>query len=444
MYRKTLGVILTAACLTMSELAAQSGRLAFDFLPGTWTTVKDGLSLTVTVAPALGGTALRETVMLDDNNRVIGTAYLMFREDVAAWTRTWFDADGNRSTFVGGPGPDGIALSQVSYRGRPFEQPQSRLVYRPRGHDRFTLDWQSSSDGGDSWRPRREPFEYRRVDRPEPPQGPGRIAFISNREGNWEIYTMLPDGSDVVNVSRNEAGDHYPNWIAGGSRLAFRSQRARDDGGWDRWEIDIDGTDPNPADLPARLPNSDFGTFPEVHPTGSWVAYAAERDGEQDIYVARFDGGGERVVAPAPGLDYRPRWSPDGSKLLFVSERDGNAELYLVEFDGSGLTRLTDNPGNDRYGHWSPDGRRIAFASARGGAEELDLFVMAADGSDVRRLTDTPGEEGEVSWSPDGRMLAFRTDMFGNSEVATIDLVTGQIANVSRNDAYDAEPVWSP
>ncbi|NNE71067.1 MAG: hypothetical protein HKN29_11990, partial [Rhodothermales bacterium] len=283
------------------------------------------------------------------------------------------------------------------------------------------------------------PFIHERVGRPDPEN---RIAFISNRSGNWDIFTMTTDGSDLKSLTTNEAGDHFPRWIAGGTRLAFRSQRGRADGGWDRWEIDLDGTDAAAADLPARLNNPDVGMFPEVHPSGSYLVNAAERSGEQDIYVWRFDGGGERVVAPAPGLDYRPLFSPDGEHILFISERDGNAEVYSVAFDGTDVRRLTRSAGIDRYARWSPDGTKIGFVSDRDG--DLEVFVMDADGSDTRQLTFNEAEDGEISWSPDSQQLAFRSDTPGNGEIYIVDLETGAIKNLTNHEGYDGEPTWSP
>ena len=414
----------------------------FDFMEGTWTTVKDGLSLTVEVVRQPEKNGWIETSMVDDGVNTASKATVEFDADANMWCRTMMLADGVTSTFEGSSDENGnILLEQVAYADRVFDPSISRLVYTPVGPDQFVMDWQSRSEGGE-WIPRPEPFEHVRVIRPEAPGGEGRIAFISNREGNWEIYTIAPDGSDLINVTADSANDHFPRWIAGGSRLAFRSQRGRDDGGWDRWEIDIDGTDAQSVDMPARLNNPDVGTFPQIHPSGSYLVNAAEREGEQDIYVWRFDGGGERVVAPAPGNDYRPIFSPNGERILFISERDGNAEIYTVAFDGSELKRLTENEGIDRYARWSPDGSMIGFVSDRDG--DLEVYVMDQDGGNVKQLTFNDAEDGEISWSPDSRKIAFRSDASGNGEVNVVDVDSGDIVNLTQNSAYDGEPVWSP
>ena len=42
--------------------------------------------------------------------------------------------------------------------------------------------------------------------------GGRRIAFESNRDGDWDIYTMRPDGTDVRQLTLNDAGDAAPAW----------------------------------------------------------------------------------------------------------------------------------------------------------------------------------------------------------------------------------------
>ena len=66
-----------------------------------------------------------------------------------------------------------------------------------------------------------------------------RIAFASDRDGNFEIYEMNADGSDQTRVTTNEADDLGASWSPGGGRLAFWSNR---DGNAEIYVMNADGS----------------------------------------------------------------------------------------------------------------------------------------------------------------------------------------------------------
>lgn len=76
-----------------------------------------------------------------------------------------------------------------------------------------------------------------------------KIAFVSTRDGNSEIYVMDADGSNPVNLTRHPSADLDPAWSPDGTKLAFASSR---DGNFDIYVMDADGSDPvNPTRHPA-------------------------------------------------------------------------------------------------------------------------------------------------------------------------------------------------
>ena len=80
---------------------------------------------------------------------------------------------------------------------------------------------------------------------------------------------------------------------------------------------------------------------------------------------------------------------PDGSQILFAANHDGDLEIYVVGADGSDERQLTDNNGQDFFPSWSPDGQTIVFSSDRSGA--VELYLMDADGDNQRPLMATDG-----------------------------------------------------
>ena len=57
------------------------------------------------------------------------------------------------------------------------------------------------------------------------PGEPGRIAFMSNRDGNFDIYTVKQNGKDVVQLTTDPAADQFPSWSADGSKITFTGIR---------------------------------------------------------------------------------------------------------------------------------------------------------------------------------------------------------------------------
>ena len=82
-------------------------------------------------------------------------------------------------------------------------------------------------------------------------------------------------------------------------------------------------------------------------------------------------------------------FSPDGSEILFAANHDGDLEIFVVNVDGSDQRQLTDNGGQDFFPSWSPDGQTIVFSSDRSGA--VELFLMDTDGGNQRPLIEPEG-----------------------------------------------------
>src|SRR3954471_7717288 len=72
----------------------------------------------------------------------------------------------------------------------------------------------------------------------------GQMAFTSDRDGNWEIYVMDEDGSNITNLTGNKANDTNPTWSPARSKIAFTSWRTGGNGVAQIWVMDADGNNP--------------------------------------------------------------------------------------------------------------------------------------------------------------------------------------------------------
>ena len=168
-----------------------------------------------------------------------------------------------------------------------------------------------------------------------------KIAFVSNRDGNQEIYVMNADGSNQTRLTNNSAVDELPSFSGDGSKIAFRSNR---DGNVEIYVMNADGSNQT------RLTNNTaFDDGPSFSPDGSKIAFVSARDGGDEIYIMNADGSDQtRLTNNSPLVtDFYPSFGPDGSKIAFSSDRDGNFEIYVMNADGSNQTPLSNNPTTD-------------------------------------------------------------------------------------------------
>jgi len=278
------------------------------------------------------------------------------------------------------------------------------------------------------------------------PQAGSRIAFVTDRDGNDEIYVMRPDGTQARNVTRNEAADDEPSWSPDGRRIVFVSDR---DGNQELYVMDADGTGVT------RLTGTpEDESMPAFSPDGARIAYVVAEGRDVYVEVMRADGSGSRRLcegfAPSWSLDGEtiylnqgqlpvicrvraeggetkvagveeelsleaafdhlfnvgPRVSPDGGRILFskvllddADEQAGmNYEVYVLTEATGAYRRLTTRAGIDQACGWSPDGRRVLFVTDRDGNPEV--YVMNEDGSEPLNLTNHPGVDREAAWSP--------------------------------------------
>lgn len=238
-----------------------------------------------------------------------------------------------------------------------------------------------------------------------------RIAFASDRSGDFEIYSMSPDGSDVARLTNSPGRDASPAFAPGATEIAFESDR---DGTTDIWLMGAGGSSPqNLTSGPGR------DEAPTFSPDGTRIAFTSYRDSiSGEIYVMNREGTGQVRLTSNDSEDDEPAFSSDSQRIAFTSDRTGNLEIFAMADDGSGVVNLTNHPAADQAADLSPVGDQIAFASDRA-AGNHDIWSMAVDGSAPVRLTEDAGVDTGPSWSPDGQMIAFQSDRAGTARRRT-------------------------
>ena len=267
----------------------------------------------------------------------------------------------------------------------------------------------------------------------------GKIAFQSNRDGDYDIFVMNEDGSYPINLTNNDIDDSHTHISIDGKKVVYRSLI-----GTDSLELFIIDVDEPGTPVQLTYHGALVGD-PRISPDGTKVLYYANYEGNNEIYWINTNG----IFPPDPNLtnnigqDYDPIWSPDGSQIMFVSDRDGgDDDIIVMDFAGGPATNLTNSySSNDFTPSWSPDGNKIAFCSDRDG--NYEIYTMNADGTNIVRLTFDSASDTDTWWSPDGSRIVFQSDRDGDTDLWIMNDDGSNQQNMMNNTWLDVQPSWS-
>lgn len=246
-----------------------------------------------------------------------------------------------------------------------------------------------------------------------PPPHESMLAFVSERDGNSEIYVVNVDGTGLERLTNDPGRDEDPAWSPDGRRIAFTSSRA---GGSDIYVMDADGSNL------VRRTTEGLSEAPAWSPDGSRIAFSRLGAGQFSIYIMNVDGdwANPAHVGYVQGWNAHPAWSPDGTQIAFVSDWrafDFLFDVYVMNADGSDIKSLLTGPffWKDTLKFffqpsWSPDGGRIAVVVC-GYAQDncypnSQVAIANSDGSNLVTLA-TTGGFASPTWSPDASMIAY-------------------------------------
>ena len=151
-------------------------------------------------------------------------------------------------------------------------------------------------------------------------------------------------------------------------------------------------------------------------PDGSILAFTGQRGDNFDIYTIPVNGGEERRLTTAPGLDDGPEYSPDGAWIYFNSERTGHMQIWRMRADGKDQEQVTFDANNDWFPHISPDGKWMVYLAYESGVtghppdKEVTLNLMSMTDKTTKVIAKLFGGQGTInvpSWSPDSARIAF-------------------------------------
>lgn len=210
-----------------------------------------------------------------------------------------------------------------------------------------------------------------------------KIAFVSERSGNPEIYTMSSDGSGVAKLTNyNGSTTHFSRLVYSpdGTRLMFGCQGSK-------METRIVNASDGSGELViGAVRSNEYACF---SPDGTKIAYASTRPDqyglpEGGVYTASADGSNEKLIVAGGGTVYGLTFTADGAKLLASARA-----FWLIPLDGSARKTFDFTSFYISHIDYSGDGKKLLLNGYDGSANTF-LYTGSADFLAGASLTAVP------------------------------------------------------
>ena len=188
-----------------------------------------------------------------------------------------------------------------------------------------------------------------------------KIAYVSLANA-YDIFTMNPDGSGVVQLTSSPSEDVDPSWSPDGKHIAFSSTRSG--GTYDIWIMEANGANP----IRFTMTDDAHESAPAWSPDGTRIAFTSQPTNSALMQLRIIDIATKAVTVPpvATKLSYYPAWSPDGTLLAFASEKAGaSCGIWILDMSSTASISPFKGAGYGRCTHpsFSPDGKQLVFTN---------------------------------------------------------------------------------
>ena len=334
-----------------------------------------------------------------------------------------------------------------------------------------------------------------------------RLAFISTRTGNGDIYVLTLASGNLKRITFDDVADQLDAWSRDGKWLYLSSGSKDVNGMNDLFRVSVDGG--TPMAISADRFTQEYWSTPS--PTEAnvlaftgrgrtvtdWWRNGHSHIDESQIWTVRFGGGDPHYeqITKDEARSAWPMWSGDGRTIYYVAHRGGAENVWAKPVGGGEAKPVTSfKSGRVVWPSISYDGKQIVFERgmglwtldvASGAAKEIpitlrgastatgvehqtltqgftslalapdgkkvafaahgEIFAASAkDGGDAQRITNTPELEANLAWAPDSRRLAYISSRDGPTHIYLYDFATRAETQLTSGTQNDVAPTWSP
>ncbi len=262
-----------------------------------------------------------------------------------------------------------------------------------------------------------------------------KILFTSTRDGNREVYSMNPDGSEQVNLTRHPADDLQAVWSPTGEQILFISDRG---GVRDLYLMDPDG-----SNVRRVFKKETDRRDPAWSPDSKQIAYVSIDWNriKSPIYIATI--GEQETESIVEG--FFPAWSPDGTEIAYIAflPASHSRRVTLIDVHTKRKRRLLPKKAMDWQNNpsWSETGDKLVFSWNKnplppdhkpgddwppGWTDKETIYIVNRDGTGLQQLVNEAGPEAtDPILSPNGDEVLYTQEIKGRLQIFKVDVNSG-------------------
>lgn len=260
----------------------------------------------------------------------------------------------------------------------------------------------------------------------------GKIAFVSTRSVNQQIYIMNADGTNQYRLTEGKYGENFAAISPDGNKIAYVSSKESQN---DLYVMDSNGL--NAKRLTASTAGEEF-FYPSFSSDNSKIAFIMALGGSYSLCVINADGGGFEQIKTLDYAAYYPVFSPDGSMIAFSMTEGGNNKIYLIQLATKNIAAFIAGNYNVNYPSFSPDGTKLAFTSDFDG--DFEIYLRDLRTNEIKKLSDNNYHDAFPRFTPDGSRIIFSSRKSGNNQIYSMSVEGGEAARLTNtlNDEFFA------
>lgn len=273
----------------------------------------------------------------------------------------------------------------------------------------------------------------------------GEVQRITNDVDHYSDVGIASDGKNIITVRGSQTSEIwvYDKDGTSGRMVTAREDRMRTGLAWlpDRRILftSIGHRDSNfdivGEDGTGRIKFAEEASLegPTVARDGLKVAFASDRSGKKNIWIANLDGSDPRLLTNGDS-DNLPSFSPDGRWLVYMSlNEQGDPRVWKIPASGGEPVKVIDQFSN--FPTFSRDGSRIACLVRDNRGAKPKFAIIPSDGGPPEKvLEELPPTIGSmrIKWAPDDKAIAFIDTRDGISNIWTLSVATGRTSPLTK------------